>query len=317
MKIGNARVISFINLKGGVGKTTSAVNVAATLAHSFYVQQGNTKKRAKVLLIDLDPQSNASQTLLKSKDYDPSKTIVNLFRHELNRDDSEESFDLSKILCEAPIDGLNLDLIPSGLDLFDIQDELVKYQRYYLSATDILFNALNKLRESKRAYTHIIIDCPPSLGLVTLNGLSLSNYYIVPTFLDAYSHWGLDKIIERVETLKRCKASCEAEIIGILYSKIDRKSTRQNNMWDDKFLEWEQQNQHRFRKLAKSGGKRLVFDTKISKADVIRKAEADHSPLVAYSPADGNDKRDKEKYQEEWVALTREILNRIAILKIS
>jgi chromosome partitioning protein len=318
MKLGNASVISFINLKGGVGKTTTAVNVAATIAQSFQVKQSNTQKPARVLLIDLDPQSNASLTLLKQEEYDPKKTIVNLFNHELSRNDSDESFDLTEIRCETPIEGLNLDLIPSGLELFDIQDELVKYQRYYLSATDILFNALNKLREAKeRVYTHIIIDCPPSLGLVTLNGLSLSNYYIVPTFLDAYSHWGLSKVMERVETLKRCKASCEVELLGILYSKVDTTATVENQKWSDKFFEWEKQNENNFRRLYKSGCNSLVFSTRISSADIVRKAEAEHSPLAAYKPKDGNTKKSKEKHQEEWVSLSHEILDRIKALKAS
>jgi chromosome partitioning protein len=316
MKLGNARVISFINLKGGVGKTTAAVNVAATIAKSSHVKQGNTQKPARVLLIDLDPQSNASLTLLKHKDYDSNKTIVNLFKHELRRNDNEESFDLTEIRHETPIEGLNLDLIPSGLELFDIQDELVKYQRYYLSATDILFNALNKLRESKeRVYTHIIIDCPPSLGLVTLNGLSLSNYYIVPTLLDAYSHWGLSKVMERVETLKRCKASCEVELLGILYSRVDTQSTIENQRWSKEFSEWEDQRRNSFKRLYKGGFDSLVFNTRISNADVIRKSEAEHSPLVAYEPKDGNLKKAKNKHQEEWLRLAGEILGRIKALK--
>jgi len=316
MRLGNAKVISFINLKGGVGKTTAAVNVAATIAHSGFVTQGNTKKPARVLLIDLDPQSNASLTLLKQSEYNKEKTIVELFKHELERNDSGESFDLTEIRHETPIDGLNLDLIPSGLDLFDIQDDLVKYQRYYLSATDILFNALNKLRESKeRVYTHIIIDCPPSLGLVTLNGLSLSNYYIVPTLLDAYSHWGLDKIIERVDTLKNCKASCEAELLGILYSRVDTRTKDENGRWNQAFVNWEEQHRKRFRRQYNAGFDRMVFNTRISSADVIRRAEAVHRPLVAYQPPDSNIKRAKDERQPEWNRLCGEIFDRIKALK--
>ncbi len=316
MKIGRARVISFINLKGGVGKTTAAVNVAATIAQSFRIKEGNTQKPTRVLLIDLDPQSNASLTLLKPKAYDPQKTIVNLFRHELDRDDSEESFDLTDIRHETPIAGLNVDLIPSGLGLFDIQDDLVKYQRYYLSATDILFNALNKLRESKeRAYTHIIIDCPPSLGLVTLNGLALSNYYIVPTLLDAYSHWGLSKVMERVETLKRCKASCEVELLGILYSRVDTRATTENQRWSEEFDAWEKQHRSKLKGRSKLGSDSLVFNTRISNADIIRKSEAEHSPLVTYMPTDNNLKKAKDKHQEEWLKLCGEILDRIKASK--
>ncbi|MBN8564329.1 MAG: AAA family ATPase [Leptolyngbya sp. UWPOB_LEPTO1] len=307
MKLGNTTVISFINLKGGVGKTTSAVNLAATLAKAN-IRSGTSIKPAKVLLIDLDPQSNASLTLLKPEEYNRDKTIVNLFRHELERHDTENSYDLDEIRI-ASIAGLNLDLIPSGLDLFDVQDELVRYQRYYLSATDILFNALNKLRESEdKAYTHIIIDCPPSLGLVTLNGLALSRYYIVPTLLDAYSHWGLDKIIERVNTLRRCKASCEVELLGILFSRVDSKATIENEVWERKFQVWEQEYQQG---LKKRTVEKITFETKIPTADVLRKAVSAHCPLIAYNPSDSNLKTAKEKQQRVWHDLVQEISERI------
>lgn len=310
MKLGRAKVISFINLKGGVGKTTAAVNVAATIAKLHNIQEKNSQKSSRVLLIDLDPQSNASLTLLRPEQYDSEKTIVNLFKHELNRSDSDETFDLAEIRCEQPIEGLNLDLIPSGLDLFDIQDELVKYQRYYLSATDILFNALNKLRESReRVYTHIIIDCPPSLGLVTLNGLSLSNYYIIPVFLDAYSHWGLSKIIERVNTLKRCKASCEVELLGVLYSRVDNNASAENQKWDEAFRQWEQENNHLFKRLRRDF-ESVVFNTRISQRDVIRRSEAAHIPIIAYESLDSNVKKAREQTQKEWTSLMKEIIDR-------
>lgn len=316
MRLGQAKVLSFINLKGGVGKTTAAVNVAATIAHSYRVGQGSRERPARVLLIDLDPQSNASLTLLRPEQYDTKRTIVHLFKHELSRGDSEETFDLAEIRYEQPIEGLNLDLIPSGLDLFDIQDELVKYQRYYLSATDILFNALNKLRESRDIYTHVIIDCPPSLGLVTLNGLSLSNYYIIPVFLDAYSHWGLSKIIDCVDTLKRCKASCNVELLGVLYSRVDNNSTEENNKWDEKFRQWEQENSGRFRR-PNQNSDRIVFNTRISQRDVIRRSEAAHVPVIAYRPPDSNVRRAREQTQIEWRSLTQEIVDRIQTLRSS
>lgn len=309
MKIGNATVISFINLKGGVGKTTSAVNVAATLAkRELESKSGNNKKPASVLLIDLDPQSNASLTLLHKDQYieidKNNKTLYQLFEHEINREDDGETFNLNSIRV-TPIEGLKLDLLPSSLKLIDIQDKLVGYHRYYLSATDILFNALHKLNDPYgRAYTHIIVDCPPSLGLITLNALSLSRYFIVPTFLDAYSHWGLDKIVERVDRLKKCKASCEVELLGVLYSKIDPKATLENKKWDREFREWEVRN------IRKSKGS-VIFKNFIKSADIIRKAEANNRPLIEYAPSDSKLKKEQETHQIEWENLVTEILDRI------
>lgn len=223
-------------------------------------------------------------------------------------------FDVSTIRVNKPIPDLNLDLIPSGLDLFDIQDELVTYHRYYLSATDILFNALNKLQRnySNPVYTHIIIDCPPSLGLVTLNGLSLSDYYIVPTLLDTYSHWGLSKIIDRIDTLKRCKANCDAELLGILYSKVDSRATIENKKWDQEFRQWEKQNKGLFKGFYSKGFESIVFNTQISNADIIRKSETHHRPLIAYSPTESSQKQSKERYQKEWLLLSQEVIARIA-----
>ena len=313
MKLGRAKVISFINLKGGVGKTTAAVNMAATIAYLGQRQAEENQRSVRVLLIDLDPQSNASLTLLRPEQYDPNQTIVNLFQHELKRNDTEKSFDLTTIRREKPIPDLNLDLIPSGLDLFDIQDELVKYHRYYLSATDILFNALNALREAREVYTHIIIDCPPSLGLVTLNGLAMSNYYIIPVFLDAYSHWGLGKIINVVDKLKHCKASCDLELLGVLYSRIDKNASSENSYWERKFLDWEKESEHHFRKLHKHF-ESIIFDARIYQRDVIRKAEALHQPLVAYKPKTTSDRDAQKEIVGEFGKLITESTKRMKVI---
>jgi chromosome partitioning protein len=314
MKIGNTTVISFINLKGGVGKTTSAVNIAATLAKR-HIKSGEKSKPASVLLIDLDPQSNASLTLLNKEQYaeidQANKTLYQLFENEIARDDDSETFDLGNIRV-TPIEGLNLDLLPSSLKLIDIQDKLVGYHRYYLSATDILFNALHKLKNPEgKAYTHIIFDCPPSLGLITLNALSLSRYFIVPTLLDAYSHWGLDKIVERVDRLKRCKASCDVELLGVLYSKVDTKATIENNKWDSEFQKWVPEFDAWLSKNIVKGKESIIFKNRIKSADIIRKAEADNRPLVAYHPSDSSLRTQQQVHQLEWENLVTEILQRI------
>lgn len=198
MRIGNAKVISFINLKGGVGKTTISGNIAAELAAT---KIGKEKKdfNSKVLFIDLDPQSNGSLLFLKNEEYkeleNNKKTIFDMFDYEINRTEKEPAFDINTIIKEDA-GNTNVDLIPSSLKLFDIQDKLPEFKRNYICAVDILFNCLST---SKKRYNYIIIDCPPNIGLITQNALALSKYYVVPVFLDEYSAWGLEKVMESVD----------------------------------------------------------------------------------------------------------------------
>jgi len=312
MSIGQAKVISFINLKGGVAKTTSAVNVAASIAKYCVAGSSSQRKPAKVLLIDLDPQSNASLSILDRTQYDEENTVVKLFEYHLESSSQSTDFPIHKILYSQPIEGLNLDLIPSSLNLFDIQDRLAQYHSHYISATDLLVNALDRLRKQiDIVYTHIIIDCPPSLGLVTLNGICCSDYYIVPTLLDSYSYWGLSKIIERVNQLKAVKSSCNAELLGVLYSRVDATAKSQNKYWSDEFDKWEIENLKQFKSLYKKGHKSVVFTERILSADIIRKAETAHRPVVAYKPLDSNEKMAMEKCQKQWLSLVREIIDRI------
>ena len=313
---GYSKVISLINLKGGVGKTTSAVNIASTLAQKQVTIRGK-RRPASVLLIDLDPQSNASLTLLSKEEYNKldqeDKTLYQLFKHEIDRDDSEELFDLSEIRIK-PFEELNLELLPSSVKLIDIQDKLLEYKRYYLSATDILCNSLNNLKNlDKRAYTHIIIDCPPSLGLTSLNGLSCSDYYIVPTLLDAYSHWGLDKIKERIDKLKTCNTSCELEMLGVLYSNVDVRSKIENEKWQKQFQQWEEEFQDW---LANTAGekKNIIFKSQITSSEIVRSAEAANCPLSIYEPETPELKIEKEKKLLEWNDLVQEILFRIGMI---
>jgi len=307
MRLGNTSVISFINLKGGVGRTTTSVNVAATLSQKFY-ESGSNQKEIRVLFIDLDPQSNGSLTFLDKNDYEKveheNKTIYELFRYELSRNDDQDTFDLNPIIIKH-VHNLNVDVIPSSLKLFDIQDKLVSYNRYYLSAIDILYNALNKLRMEKTVYTHIIIDCPPSLGLITQNALSMSRYYIVPVFLDSYSRWGLDKINESIERLKRTKASCVIELLGVVYSKVNTKTTIENNEYLEQFSKWDEDFRQN-RKIRSSDS--IVFTTKIKELDIIRKAESAHKPIIIYD-------KNNEIQVDGFSKLTDEVLARIQKLK--
>lgn len=292
--IGNTKVISFINLKGGVGKTTISANVAAMLA--------NQEKR--VLYIDLDPQSNGSLLFLdtaKYKELDSetdNKTIFQMFAEEIKRDETKKAFDLTSVIQKNAGNINGLDVTPSSLRLFDIQDKLVEFKRYYVSAVDILYNCLCARYEesNKNNYHYIIIDCPPNIGLITQNALAMSDYYLVPVFLDEFSSWGLNKVNECVEKLRNIKPSCDIELLGIIYSKVRNPNKKENEQYLKIYEQWEKD-------FATENNSKYIFNQKISDLDVIRKAENNHKPLLTYD-------KNCASYKE-FESLTQEILNKV------
>jgi chromosome partitioning protein len=194
-------VISFINLKGGVGKTTTAVAVAEMLAH---------EDRKRVLLIDLDPQTNATVTLISEAQWEEmdvtGRTIAQLFEDRLNPQNTPK-FDVEKAIVRGVStinDGIaRLDLLPSSIRLIDLQDRIPMIAlsgNFTANPLEILRVALQPIIER---YDYIIIDCPPSLGTVTKNGLRISTGYVIPTIPDIVSTWGIYQIVDNVERFAR------------------------------------------------------------------------------------------------------------------
>jgi chromosome partitioning protein len=187
-------VMSVINLKGGVGKTTLAVALAETFS-------GEMERR--VLVIDLDPQTNATTMLIGEQKWrelnDQSCTLAQLFKDALSPE--SRKFDLDKALQRNVSDvsaAQSVDLLPSSLDLIDVQDELVntpvgKYGA--MRPFDILWRATKDLLPE---YDIVIIDCPPNLGKITQNGLRISHSFVIPTIADILSTYGIPQIIQRV-----------------------------------------------------------------------------------------------------------------------
>lgn len=190
-------VLSFINLKGGVGKTTTAVAVAEMLAH---------EERKRVLLIDLDPQTNATVTLISEEKWEEldkcGRTIAQLFDDRLNPQHTPK-FDIETAIVRGVStinDGIaRLDLLPSSIQLIDLQDRIPMIAltgNFTANPLDILRTALLPVIER---YDYIIIDCPPSLGTVTKNGLRISTGYVIPTIPDVVSTWGIYQIVDNVK----------------------------------------------------------------------------------------------------------------------
>ncbi len=188
------KIISFSNQKGGVGKTTTCVNLAAYLA----------KAGKKVLLIDLDPQGNATTGLGFAKST-LKKSVYNVLI------DEEEAKDN---VLPTEIDGL--DILPANIDLAGAEVELV----YKKAREKMLSGALNKVREK---YDYLLIDCPPSLGLLTINALAAADSVIIPIQSEYYALEGLSQLMNSI-SLVRLHLNKRLKVEGVVLTMFDGRS---------------------------------------------------------------------------------------------
>jgi len=214
-----ATVISTINLKGGVGKTQMTVALAEFLALEF---------AKKTLLIDLDPQTNATVALMDEHEWfkkdKNGETLLQLFKDKLEK---TSKFDINKAIVYRASNvggGIpNLDLLPSSLGLIDIQDSLplIPAGRFYATTpVTILKEAISSIIDN---YHFVLIDCPPNLGIITLNGICISDYYLIPCIPDILSTYGIPQILGRIDSFKK-ETGINIEPLGIVISMYRAQS---------------------------------------------------------------------------------------------
>ena len=193
-----ARVIALANQKGGVGKTTTAINLATALAAI----------RQRVLIVDLDPQGNASTGIGIAK----AKRAINAY-HVLIQ---ETPLKAAIVPTEIP----NLDIVPSGIDLSGAELELVDMARreYRLKET---------IAHAARGYDYVFIDCPPALGLLTVNALVAADAVLVPLQCEFFALEGVSNLVRTIERVKKA-FNPGLEIQGIVLTMFDRR----NNLSD-------------------------------------------------------------------------------------
>ena len=193
------KIVSIANQKGGVGKTTTAINLSTVLA----------KKNKKVLLIDADPQGNATSGFGIGKEQQFSVYDVLI-----------EDIEVENTLQGTKIK--NLDICPSNINLAGAEVQLV-------AAEEREFRLKNKLDEVKDKYDFIIIDCPPSLGLVTLNAFTASDSVLIPVQCEYYALEGLGQLMNTIN-LVRNHTNKSLQIEGALLTMYDSRTNLSNQV---------------------------------------------------------------------------------------
>ncbi|MGN0318039.1 MAG: ParA family protein [Lachnospira sp.] len=188
------RIIAIANQKGGVGKTTTAINLAACLAEAGQ----------RVLIIDIDPQGNTTSGFGVSKD-EIDNTIYEVLLQETDIDDAilKNVFD-------------NLDVLPSNVNLAGAEIDLIDVEeREY-----ILKRAIDSVRDN---YDYVILDCPPSLSMLTVNAMTAANTVLVPIQCEYYALEGLTQLIHTINLVKK-KLNPELELEGVVFTMYDSRT---------------------------------------------------------------------------------------------
>ncbi|MBX7219583.1 MAG: ParA family protein [Blastocatellia bacterium] len=252
-----AQIIAIANQKGGVGKTTTAINLAAALAG----------KGKKVLLLDLDPQANSTLSYLVMNEVDLSAYD---FLTDL-------TLPVQRVIQPSPVPGL--DLLPARISLAKFESRLV-------GEFDAPFRLKDRLDSLSETYDFIVVDTPPTLGLITVNALVASTYVIIPIQSSYFALEGTDDLLETVEKIK-ARPNPNLQILGVLVTLHDRRTTLSRDI---------------HQQITRVFGER-VFDTVITKSVRLEESPAYRESIFTYAPGSTG--------ANEYSTLCEEVLRRV------